>query len=44
MSGLVFADKLGKNTVFVVGCKIDVFDLYAQHIGHGGGIDEVNVG
>jgi hypothetical protein len=41
---LVFAHKLGKNPVFVIGRKIDMLDLDAQHIGHGRGVDEVNVG
>ena len=43
-SGLVFAHKLRKNPVFVIGRKIDVFNLDAQHIGHGRGIDKVDVG
>ena len=42
--GLVLAQKLGKHPVFVIGCKVDVLDLDAQHIGHGSGIHEIDVG
>jgi hypothetical protein len=43
-AGLVFAQKLGKHAVLVVGREVDVLDLDADHIGHGGGVHEVDVG
>ena len=43
-AGLVFAQELGEHAVFVVGGKVDMLDLDAQHVGHGGGIDKVDVG
>ena len=43
-SRLVLAHKLGKHAVFVIGRKVDMLDFYAQHIGHGSGIHEVDVG
>ena len=40
----VLAQKLGKHPVFVLDGKVDMFNLDANHIGHGGGIHKVNVG
>jgi hypothetical protein len=40
---LVFAQKLRKNTVFVIGRKIDVLDLDAQYICNSCCIDEVDI-
>ena len=42
--GLVFAQKLGEHPVLVIGGEVDMLDLDANHIGHGGGIHEVDVG
>ncbi len=42
-AGLVFAQKRGEDAVFVVGGEVDVLDLDADHVGHGCGIDEVDV-
>ena len=36
--GLVFAQKFSEHAVFVVGGKVHMLDLDAQHIGHAGGI------
>ena len=41
---MVFTQEFRENAVFVIGREIDVLNLDAQHIGHGGGIDKVNVG
>jgi hypothetical protein len=43
-AGLVFAQELGEDAVFVVGGEVDVFDLDADHVGHRGGVDKINVG
>jgi hypothetical protein len=42
--GLVFAQEFGKHAVLVLGGKVDVLDLDAQHVGHGGGVHKVDVG
>ncbi len=42
--GLVLAQELGEHAVFVLGGKVDVLDFDADHIGHGGGVHEVDVG
>jgi hypothetical protein len=43
-AGLVFAQKLRKHAVLVFGGEVDVFDLDADHVGHGSGVYEVDVG
>ena len=43
-TGLVLAQKLGKHPVLVVGRKVDMLDLDADHIGHRSGVDKVDVG
>ena len=43
-AGLVFAQELGEHAVLVVGREVDVLDVDAQHIGHAGRVDEVDVG
>ena len=43
-AALVFAQKLGKHAVFVLGGEVDVFDLNANHVSHGGCVDEIDVG
>jgi hypothetical protein len=43
-AGLVFAQELGEHAVLVVGGEVDVLDLDADHVGHGGGVHEVDVG
>ena len=43
-AGFVFAQEFGEHPVFVVGREVDVLDLDADHVSHGGGIDEVDVG
>ena len=40
-TGLVFAQELGEHAVLVVGRKIHVLDLDADHVGHAGRIDPV---
>ena len=42
--GAVLAQKFGKHPVLVFGGKIDVFDLDADHVGHGGGIHKIDIG
>jgi hypothetical protein len=41
---LVLTQKFCKHAVLVVSGKVDVFDVNAHHIGHGGGINKVDVG
>ena len=41
--GLVFAHKLSKHAVFVVSGKVHMLYLYAQHVGHGGGVDKIHI-
>jgi hypothetical protein len=41
---LVFAQKLGEHAVLVVGRKVDMLDLNADHVRHGGGIYKIDVG
>jgi hypothetical protein len=43
-AGLVFAQEFGEHAVLVVGREIDVFDLDADHVGDGGGVDKIDVG
>ena len=43
-AGLVLAQELGEDPVLVVGREVDVLDLDAEHVGHAGGVDEVDVG
>ena len=40
-AGLVFAQEFGKDAVFVFGGEIDVLDVDADHVGHGGGVQKV---
>ena len=40
-AGLVFAQEFGKNAVFVFGGEIDMLDVDADHVGHGGGVQKV---
>ncbi len=42
-AGLVLAQELGEDAVLVLGREIDMLDLDADHVGHRGGIDEVDV-
>jgi hypothetical protein len=41
-AGLVFAQELGEHAVLVLGGEVDVLDLDADHVGHAGGVDEVD--
>ena len=41
---LVFAQEFGKHPVFVLGGKVDVFDLNADYIRHRSGVYKVNIG
>ena len=43
-AGLVLAQKGGEDAVLVVGGEIDMLDLDAEHVGHGRGVDEIDVG
>ena len=43
-AGLVFAQELGEDAVLVLGREVDMLDLDADHVGHGGGVHEVLVG
>ena len=43
-AALVFAQKLGKDAVFVFGGKVDVLDFNAEHIGDRRGVQEIDVG
>ena len=42
-AGLVFAQELGEHAVFVLGGEVDVLELDADHVGHRGGVDEIDV-
>ena len=42
-AGLVFAQKFSEHAVFVVGGKVDVFDLDADHVGNRCGVYKVDV-
>ncbi|MOA04795.1 hypothetical protein D3C78_1243660 [compost metagenome] len=41
--GLVLAQKFGEHPVLVLGGEVDVLDLDADHVGHGGRVDEVDI-
>jgi hypothetical protein len=43
-AGLVLAQELGEHAVLVLGGEVDVLDLDADHVGHGRGVHEVDVG
>ncbi len=40
---LVLSDKFSEDAVFVLGRKVNVFNLNADHVCHSGRIDKVNV-
>ena len=42
-AGLVLAQERGEDTVLVVGGEVDMLDLDADHVGHRGGVDEIDV-
>ena len=41
---LIFAQKLGKDALFIFRSEIDVFNVDANHVGHGRSIDKIDVG
>ena len=43
-AGLVFAQELGEHAVLVLGREVDMLEFDADHVGHGSGIDEIDVG